>query len=58
MNQAIVFSIIRHVLTGAGSVLAAYGYFDAAAVEGAVGAILTLVGLVLAVLDKKRPQVQ
>ena len=53
MNQEVILGIIRHVLTGAGSVLVAKGYTDAAGLESAVGAVLTLAGLIWSAMHKK-----
>lgn len=42
MDMTIILGILRHVLTGAGTALAAKGVLDASMVEQAVGAIVTL----------------
>lgn len=53
MNIDIILGILRHVLTGAGSVLVAKGYTDAAGLEQAIGAILTIVGIIWSAAHKK-----
>ncbi len=50
----ILMGLARHVLTAAGSVLVAKGIVDAGLIEQSVGAVMTLVGLALSVLDKKK----
>lgn len=49
-----LLALVRHLLTGAGMWIASKGYADSATVETAVGASVTLVGVVLAMLDKKK----
>ena len=49
-----ILSLVRHLLTGAGMWIAAKGYADSAMVEQAVGAAITLVGVGLAMVDKKK----
>lgn len=53
MNQEVVLGIIRHILTGAGSIIVAKGYTDSAGLEQGVGAILTIAGLVWSAMHKK-----
>jgi hypothetical protein len=54
MTKEVLFGIIRHVLTGAGSVLVAKGYTDQAGIEQAVGALLTIGGLVWSATHKNK----
>lgn len=54
MKALIIGSILRHVLTGAGSVIIAKGYSDASAWEAISGGVLALVGLVASYFNKKR----
>jgi hypothetical protein len=56
MNKDVILGIVRHILTTVGGVLAARGYIDNGMVEGAVGAILTLVGVGLSVTSKKKAE--
>lgn len=52
MSKDFVLSIVRHVLTGAGSVLMAKGYADEATVQAVIGGVLAVVGLALSYQDK------
>jgi hypothetical protein len=54
MNRAMIESILRHLLGGAGAVLATKGYIEASAVEPLVGAVLTLAMLVWGAVEKRR----
>jgi hypothetical protein len=49
-----LLALVRHLLTGAGMWIASKGYADSATVEQAVGAAITLVGIALSMLDKKK----
>lgn len=53
MKKEQVLSVIRHTLTFVGGVLVAYNVVDDAFVGEFVGGILTLVGLVWGIVDKK-----
>lgn len=50
----IILGLIRHALTAGGGVLVAKGYLDAGGAETVVGAIITLIGAVWSVWDKKK----
>jgi hypothetical protein len=52
MSKDFILSIVRHVLTGAGSVLMARGYADEATVQAVIGGVLAVVGLALSYQDK------
>lgn len=52
MSKDFVLSIVRHLLTSAGSVLMAKGYVDAGTVEAVVGGVLAVVGLAMSWKDK------
>jgi hypothetical protein len=54
MNPAILFGIVRHLLTIGAGALASKGVINADETETAVGAVLALVGLVWSAIDKKR----
>lgn len=47
MNKDTVLSVVRHILTGAGSILVTKGIVDAGTVEGVAGGIIALVGFFL-----------
>ena len=55
MSQTQIFALalLRHVLTFGGGFLTASGYGDAQTVEALTGAVLTLVGGVWSLLDKR-----
>jgi hypothetical protein len=53
MLRDAIFSILRHVLTAVGGVLAAKGVIDGGAVEPLIGAILTIAGFGWGVYDKR-----
>lgn len=46
--------LIRHTLTFAGGILLTLGVVDAALIESATGAILTLVGVIMSAINKKK----
>lgn len=48
-----ILGIVRHVLTGAGSILVTKGLADSGTVEAGVGAVITLAGLIWSVVHKK-----
>jgi len=52
MSKDFILSLVRHVLTGVGSVLMARGYVDSGTVEAVIGAVLAVVGLGLSYKDK------
>lgn len=54
MSRDFILSIVRHVLTGAGSVLMARGYADEATVQAVIGGVLAVVGLALSYQDKAK----
>lgn len=45
--------LVRHALTAGGGALVAGGYLDASQAQAAAGAVLTLVGIVLSLWDKR-----
>jgi hypothetical protein len=57
LTQPTVATLIRAVFKGAGPLLAAKGWVDAAQVEQAAGAVIFLVGIVWGVVEsrKKKP---
>jgi len=54
MSREIVLGIVRHLLTALGGVLVTRGLADAAGVESAAGALLSLAGFVWSVVAKAR----
>ena len=52
MGKDFTLSIIRHLLTGVGSVLIAKGYADQGAIDAVIGGALAIVGLALSWQDK------
>ena len=52
MKEALL-GIARHILTAAGGALVAKGTVDAVAAEQLVGALVTLLGVIASVLDKR-----
>ena len=54
MNSDVILGVVRHVLTFGGGFLASAGVIAASDVEMAVGAIVTLVGIVWSALQKKK----
>lgn len=57
MNKDQVLGIIRHVLTAAGSILVLKGYTDEVTATTIVGAIITAVGAIWSIVDKKEENV-
>lgn len=53
MKKEIVFGIIRHTLTFFGGILVLKGVLDEAALSELSGAIITIVGGIWSVLEKK-----
>lgn len=53
MKKEIVFGIIRHTLTFVGGILVLKGVVDEATLSEITGAIITLVGGIWSVLEKR-----
>lgn len=53
MKKEIVFGIIRHTLTFVGGILVLKGIVDEATLSEITGAIITLVGGIWSVLEKR-----
>jgi len=53
MNKDKILGILRHVLTFGGGILVTKGIFDEAIASEIIGSVLTLVGAVWSVVDKK-----
>lgn len=54
MKIEMILGIARHVLTSVGGVLVTKGLSDTAAVEAAVGALVTLAGFAWSVVAKRK----
>lgn len=53
MKKEIVFGIIRHTLTFVGGILVLKGIVDEATLSEITGAVITLVGGIWSVIEKK-----
>ena len=47
-------AIVRHILTALGGILLTMGHFDESIIEGTIGGIMTLYGVVLSLYDKNK----
>lgn len=54
MNMESIMGLVRHVLTFGGGFLVSAGALDAATLEVAVGAIITLAGIAWSVIVKRK----
>lgn len=52
MGKDFILSLVRHALTGVGSVLVARGVADAGTVEAIAGGVIAVIGLALSWRDK------
>jgi hypothetical protein len=55
MNPAVIVGILRHLLTALGGYFVAKGNIDSANAETIVGSLAAIAGVVLSVLNKKKP---
>ncbi len=53
-DKAVLLGVIRHILTAGGGALVTQGVLAAGEVEVIVGGLVTLVGVVWSVLQKKK----
>lgn len=53
MNKDIVLGIVRHILTGAGTILVTKGITDSGTLETGVGAVITLASVIWSMAHKK-----
>ena len=53
MNKEIALGLTRHILTTAGGAIAASYGIDGATLEAVIGAVLTLIGFVWSIYDKR-----
>lgn len=58
LTQDQIFGIIRHALTAAGGALVAKGVIDEAGLTEAVGALVTLLGVVWSAMAKKEAPIE
>lgn len=56
MNKDTILGIIRHVFTFIGGIVVAKGYMDDASYLELSGAIITLIGAVWSVIEKRKPK--
>lgn len=54
MNRDMVLGFVRHILTFGGGFLASAGVIASSDVEMAVGAVVTLIGIIWSALQKKK----
>lgn len=54
MSKEMVLGLARHLMTFGGGLLASKGYIDNGDVEMAVGAAVTLLGIVWSAIDKRK----
>ena len=52
--QDIILGVVRHTLTSAGGALIAKGTVTSVALDQGVGAVITLIGIVWSIIEKKR----
>ncbi len=52
--KEIIFSFLRHSLTAGGGALAAKGYLASGSVDETVGAVLTILGVVWSIIEKRK----
>lgn len=55
MNKDMILGLVRHILTFGGGLLAGNGVIGESEVEIAVGALVTLIGVVWSAWQKKKP---
>jgi hypothetical protein len=53
VNKDTILGIVRHVLTFGGGILVTKGILDAPGLDTAIGAVITLVGAVWSILEKR-----
>jgi len=54
MNKDMVLGLVRHIITGIGSIFVAKGVVDSATLEALVGALAVIVGGIWSIVDKKQ----
>jgi len=53
MNRDMILGLIRHLATFGGGLLVTKGVTDAGTVETAAGALVTIVGIIWSVIEKR-----
>lgn len=53
MDRESILSIVRHILTFGGGFVVAKGWIDSVTLQSGIGAVVTIVGVVWGVADKK-----
>lgn len=53
MDRESILSIVRHILTFGGGFVVAKGWIDSVTLQSAIGAVITIVGVVWGIADKK-----
>jgi len=54
VNKEEILGLVRHALTFVGGVLVTKGLLEAGLMQDAIGAVMTLTGVVLSVLNKRK----
>lgn len=54
MTKEEILGLVRHALTFVGGILVAKGLLETGLVQEGIGAVMTLTGVVLSVLNKKK----
>jgi hypothetical protein len=54
MNKEEILGLLRHTLTFVGGVLLTNGLLEAGLIQEAIGAVVTLTGVILSVLNKRK----
>lgn len=54
MNKEEILGLVRHALTFVGGVLVTKGLLEAGLMQDAIGAVMTLTGVVLSVFNKRK----
>lgn len=53
LSKEVAFALCRHLLTAVGSIGVAKGVVDASSVDAVVGGVMTIMGVIWSVWDKK-----
>lgn len=53
LSKEVAFALCRHLLTAVGSIAVAKGVVDASSVDAVVGGVMTIMGVIWSVWDKK-----
>lgn len=56
--SSMLLSVFRHVLTTAGGGLVVAGHIDEATLQAGVGAVMVLAGIVMGLLNAKKPKAE